>query len=124
MALTHIHERFIGGDVVDSVRCRLANGKAGKVIGIDRDRCLGLSPTSTFVKKVAYEFFFLRADRNRRLTCVLKAFPLAGNKLKPGVPIGMIGFALVHLAGALEAIARFFEQFAHGAFTHGMPLSA
>jgi hypothetical protein len=93
---------IIGGDVVDAIRCHLAEFRDDEVMHPDR---LGLPLGAQFaatILEVADQFFFLGVNGDRRLMSGQSLSHTLVDVVKLRVPIG-IGAAFPGLAVALQA---------------------
>src|SRR5580700_3713409 len=104
-----IDEASIGGNVVYTIRHRLAEFGNGKVMHPDRLR-LPFGPQFTAgIFEVADKLFLLRVDGDHRLPGGLECFHLGVDMLELSVAIGVVG-TFAGLAVGLQAEVETFQQ--------------
>jgi len=95
----HAHEAVIGGDIVDAVGNRLANGVGGKVVDVHQFGFALRLPLASRVLEVADELLLLRVDGDDRDAPLDAVLSLGVDVLELRVAIRMLG-ALTDLFGA------------------------
>src|SRR3984885_11406642 len=109
VADAEVDPSVIGGDVVDTIRCNLAEFRDDEVMHPDR---LGLSlggQFATAILEVANGFLLLGVDRDHRLAGSLERLHLGIDVLELSVTVGMAG-AFARLRIGLQAEAQTLQQ--------------
>ena len=111
MVNADIDKPLIFGDIIHTVRNRLAEIFIGKVVHVDLSRILFLTPRLAFGRVISNVFLLFRVDRNHRLTTCDQPFRSTIDLFELSVPVGMV-FAFFRFAIALQGIFVFFKSLA------------